>query len=42
MEHDFAKLAKGPGTFADILQAIGVPGAHFMAWSTVLVEILGV
>ena len=41
MEHGFAKLAKGPDAFADILQAIGVPGAHFMAWSTVLVEILG-
>src|SRR6202008_2997730 len=24
-----------------ILQAIGVPGPHFMAWSTILVEILG-
>jgi putative oxidoreductase len=41
MEHGFAKLAKGPDAFADILQAIGVPGPHFMAWSTVLVEILG-
>jgi putative oxidoreductase len=41
MEHGFAKLAKGPDAFANILQAIGVPGAHFMAWSTVLVEILG-
>src|SRR6516165_879077 len=41
MEHGFAKLAKGPDAFANILQAMGVPGAHFMAWSTVLVEILG-
>jgi putative oxidoreductase len=41
MEHGFAKLAKGPGAFADILQAMGVPGPHFMAWSTILVEILG-
>src|SRR5246127_4306421 len=41
MEHGFAKLAKGPDAFANILQAIGVPGPHFMAWSTVLVEILG-
>src|ERR1700745_4421821 len=40
-EHGFAKLAKGPDAFANILQAIGVPGPHFMAWSTVLVEILG-
>jgi putative oxidoreductase len=41
MEHGFAKLAKGPDAFANILQAIGVPGPHFMAWSTVLVEIVG-
>jgi putative oxidoreductase len=41
LEHGFAKLAKGPDAFADILQAMGVPGAHFMAWSTILVEILG-
>ena len=41
MEHGFAKLTKGPDAFADILQAMGVPGPHFMAWSTILVEILG-
>ena len=41
IEHGLAKLAKGPDAFANILQAIGVPGAHFMAWSTLLVEILG-
>jgi putative oxidoreductase len=41
MEHGFAKLAKGPDAFANILQAMGVPEPHFMAWSTVLVEILG-
>jgi len=41
MEHGFAKLAKGHDAFANILQAIGVPGPHFMAWSTILVEILG-
>jgi putative oxidoreductase len=41
MEHGFVKLVKGPDAFANILQAMGVPGPHFMAWSTVLVEILG-
>ena len=40
MEHGFAKLAKGPDAFANILQAIGTPGPHFMAWATILVEIL--
>src|SRR5215471_2162880 len=41
MQHGFAKLAKGPDAFANILQAMGVPQPHFMAWSTILVEILG-
>ena len=41
IEHGLAKLAKRPDAFANILQAMGVPGAHFMAWSTILVEILG-
>src|SRR5215468_5254560 len=41
MEHGFAKLAKGPDAFSNILQAMGVPGPHFMAWSTIFVEILG-
>jgi putative oxidoreductase len=41
MEHGFAKLARGPEHFGAILHAIGVPGPHFMAWTTVLIEILG-
>jgi putative oxidoreductase len=41
MEHGFAKLSRGPETFADILQAIGVPGPHVMAWATILIEVLG-
>ena len=41
MEHGFAKLAKGSDAFANILQAMGVPEPHFMAWATILVEILG-
>ena len=41
IEHGLTKLAKGPDAFANILQGMGVPGAHFMAWSTILVEILG-
>ena len=41
LEHGLAKLTKGPDTFAAILQAIGVPAPHLMAWSTILVEILG-
>jgi putative oxidoreductase len=41
MEHGYAKLSKGPDAFAAILQAMGVPSPHFMAWSTILVELLG-
>jgi putative oxidoreductase len=41
MEHGFAKLAKGPDAFTTILQALGVPGPQFMAWATILIEILG-
>ena len=32
LEHGFAKLARGPDAFANILQAMGVPEPHFMAW----------
>jgi putative oxidoreductase len=41
MEHGFAKLARGPETFAAILHAIGVPGPHVMAWATIVIEVLG-
>jgi putative oxidoreductase len=39
IEH--GKLSKGPDAFAAILQALGVPGPYFMAWCTILVELLG-
>src|SRR4029077_19828594 len=41
MEHGFAKLSKGPENFAAILHSIGVPAAHFMAWLTILTELIG-
>ena len=41
MEHGFAKLSKGPDAFAAILQALAVPAPHFMAWVTILTELLG-
>ena len=41
LEHGLAKLTKGPDTFANILQAIGVPAPHLMAWLTALVEMFG-
>ena len=41
MEHGLAKLSKGPDAFAAILQGMGVPGPLFMAWFTILIELLG-
>lgn len=41
MEHGFAKLGRGVDGFAHILQAIGMPFSSLLAWSTVLIEILG-
>src|SRR5258708_670579 len=41
MEHGFAKLSKGVDSFANILQAMGVPDPHFMARLTILTELLG-
>jgi putative oxidoreductase len=41
IEHGLAKLAKGPDAFVVILHALGVPAPHFMAWATILTEVLG-
>jgi putative oxidoreductase len=41
MEHGFAKLSKGADTFAAILHALAVPAPHFMAWVTIVTELLG-
>jgi putative oxidoreductase len=41
MEHGFAKLSRGPGAFVSILQTMGVPNPHFVAWLTILTELVG-
>jgi len=41
MQHGYAKLVHGPTAFVSILQALGVPAAHVMAWVTILIELLG-
>jgi putative oxidoreductase len=41
MQHGFAKLSRGPDMFAVILQGMGVPAPHLMAWLTILTELLG-
>ena len=39
--HGYAKLARGPDTFAAVLHALGVPAPHLLAWLTTLVELIG-
>src|SRR5580704_7914177 len=41
LEHGIAKLSKGPDAFVAIVQAMGVPEPHLMAWLTILTELLG-
>jgi putative oxidoreductase len=41
MQHGFAKLGRGPGHFAQILQALGTPAPHLMAWVSILTELFG-
>src|ERR1700722_13568217 len=41
MQHGFAKLSRGPDAFASVLQGMGVPDPHLMAWLTILIELLG-
>ena len=41
MQHGSAKLSRGPDAFATILQRMGVPAPHLMAWLTILTELLG-
>ena len=39
--HGWAKLSRGPEKFAGVLEWMGMPFAHAMAWLTTLVEIIG-
>jgi len=41
MQHGYAKLARGPEDFINILHAIGVPAAPLAGWATIIVEIAG-
>ncbi len=41
MQHGYAKLARGPEDFINVLHAIGVPAAFLSGWATILVEIFG-
>jgi putative oxidoreductase len=39
--HGYAKLMRGPDTFATVLHTLGVPLPHLFAWLTTLVETVG-
>ena len=39
--HGYAKLSRGPDKFAIILESIGIPQPHIMAWITTLLEFVG-
>lgn len=41
MQHGYAKLARGPDDFVNILHAIGVPASPLVGWATIAVEIIG-
>src|SRR6266851_4397007 len=40
LAHGLSKLHRGPAAFSAILQDIGVPSPHVMAWLTIATEIL--
>ena len=39
--HGYAKLSRGPETFAVVLHTLGVPMPFLFAWLTTLVELIG-
>jgi putative oxidoreductase len=39
--HGYAKLSRGPETFAAVLHTLGVPFPYLMSWATALVELIG-
>src|SRR5512140_3483171 len=41
VEHGYAKLARGPAHFAAIVDAMGLPVPHALAWATTIVELAG-
>ena len=41
MQHGYAKLARGPEDFINVLHAIGVPAAYLLGWATIIVEVIG-
>lgn len=41
MQHGYAKLARGPEDFVNVLHAMGLPADFLLGWATIIVEIVG-
>src|SRR5262249_51624321 len=41
MQHSYAKLARGPENFINVLHAMGLPVPIVLGWATIIVEIVG-
>lgn len=41
MAHGYAKLSRGPETFAVVLHTLGVPAPELAAWAATLTELIG-
>ena len=41
MAHGYSKIVKHPDAFAGILHALGVPAPHFMAYTAIVIELVG-
>jgi len=41
MIHGYAKLSRGPETFATVLHTLGVPAPLFLSWVTTITELVG-
>jgi len=41
MDHGYAKLSRGPETFATVLHTLGVPAPLFFSWVTTITELVG-
>ena len=41
IQHGYAKLARGPEDFINVLHAMGIPGSFLLGWATIIVEMIG-
>jgi putative oxidoreductase len=41
MQHGYAKLARGPEDFINVLHAMGLPFSFVLGWATIIVELVG-